>query len=51
MLLDNSKALMNEWMNVISYIPPVKPEGQAQVCILRRSMVINQLGNDSPVRM
>ena len=38
-------------MNFITYIPPVKPEGQAQGCILRRSMVINPLGNDSPVRM
>ena len=26
-------------------------EGQAQGCILRRPMVINPLGNDSPVRM
>ena len=38
-------------MNFITYIPPVKPEGQAQGCILRRSMVINLLDNDSPVRM
>ena len=29
----------------------MKPEGQDQGCILRRSMVINPLGNDSPVRM
>ena len=29
----------------------MKPEGQAQGSILRRSMVINPLGNDSPVRM
>ena len=36
--------LVNEWMNCITYIPPVKPEGQAQRCILRRSMVINPLG-------
>ena len=43
--------LMNEWMNVITYIPPVKPEGQAQGCFLRRAMVINPLGNDRPVKM
>ena len=42
---------MNEWMNFITYIHPVKPEGQAQGFILRRSMVINPLGNDSPVRI
>ena len=36
-------------MNLITYIPPVKPEVQAQGCILRRSMVINQVGDDSPV--
>ena len=36
-------------MNFITYIPPVKPDGQAQGCILRRSMVINLLGSDSPV--
>ena len=41
----------NELMNFITYIPHVKPEGQAQGCILWRSMVINPLGNDSPVRM
>ena len=38
-------------MIFITYIPLVKPEGQAQGCILRRSMVINQLGDDSSVRM
>ena len=38
-------------LNFITYIPPVKPEVQAQGCILRRSMVINPLSNDSPVRM
>ena len=38
-------------MNFITYIPPVKLEGQAQGCNLRRSMVINPLGNDIPVRM
>ena len=37
------------WMNFITYIPPVKAEGQAQGCILRRSIVINPLGNDSSV--
>ena len=42
---------MNELMNFITYIPPVKPEGQAQGCILRWSMVINTLGNDNPLRM
>ena len=31
-------------------IPPVKPEGHAQGCINRQSIVINPLGNDSPVR-
>ena len=36
-------------MNFIIYIPPVKPEGQAHGCILRRSMVNNPLGNYSPV--
>ena len=36
-------------LNFITYISPVKPEGQAQGCILRRSMVINPLGNDSHV--
>ena len=41
---------MNELI-LITYIPPVKPEGQAQGCILRRSMVINPLGKDSPIRM
>ena len=38
-------------MNFITYIPPKKSEGQAQGCILRRSMVINPLGDESPVRM
>ena len=41
----------NEWMNFITDVPPVKPEGQARACILRGSTVINPLGNDSPVRM
>ena len=37
--------LWMNWMNeFITYIPPMKPEGQAQGCILRRSMVINPLG-------
>ena len=40
-----------ERMNFITYIPPVKTEDQAQRCILRRSMVVNPLGDDSPVRM
>ena len=39
---------MNEFYNLY---PLVKPEGQAQGCILRRSMAINPLGNDSSVRM
>ena len=30
---------MNERMNLITYISPVKPEGQAHGCILRQSMV------------
>ena len=38
-------------MNFITYIPLVKPDIQAKGCILRRSMVINTLGDDSPVRM
>ena len=38
-------------MNLITYILPVKPEGQVQGYILRQSMVINQLDNDSLVRM
>ena len=37
-------------MNFITYILPVKPGGQAQGGILRRSMMF-ALGNDSPVRM
>ena len=41
----------NQRMNFTTYIPPVKLEGQAQGCILRRFMVINPLSNDSPVRM
>ena len=48
---EEKRKSLNEWMNFITYIPPVKPEGQAQECILRRSMAINPLGNDSPVRM
>ena len=42
---------MNGWLNFITYVPPVKPQGQAQWCILRRSMVFNPLGDDSPVKM
>ena len=38
-------------LNFITYIPPVKPEGQARGYTLRRSMVINPLGNDSPVKI
>ena len=38
-------------MNIITYIPPAKPEGQARGCILRLSMVFNPLGDDSPARM
>ena len=38
-------------MKFKTYIPPVKPEGQAQGCILRRTMLFNPLGDDSPVRM
>ena len=41
---------MNECI-FITYILPLKPEGQAQGCILRRSLVINPLGNEYPVRM
>ena len=41
----------NQGMNFITDIPFVKPEGQAQGCILRRSMVINPLGKESLVRM
>ena len=41
---------MNE-LNFITYIPPVKPEGQSQKCILRWSMVFNPLGDDSSVSM
>ena len=40
--------LMNEFYNIYT---PVKPEGQAQGCILWRSMVTNPLRIDSPVRM
>ena len=39
---------MNEFYNLY---PARKPEGQAQGCILQRSMVINPLGNDSSVWM
>ena len=35
---------MNECYNLY-------PEGQAHECTLRRSMVFNPLGDDSPVRM
>ena len=38
-------------MYYITYIPAVKPEGHAQGCILRRSMVFNSLGDDSPAIM
>ena len=38
-------------MNLVTYIPPVKPEGQAQGCILRRTMVLNPLGDDSPAKI
>ena len=38
-------------MNFITYIPPVKPEVQAQGCILRRAMVFIPLGDDSPIRI
>ena len=38
---------MNEF-NFITYTNPLKPEAQAQGCILRRSMVFNPLGDDSP---
>ena len=40
--------LMNEFYNLYT---PVKPEGQAQGCILWRSMVTNPLGVDNPVSM
>ena len=51
-ILSRMNEWMNEWMNeFITCIPPVIPEGQAQGCNLRRSMVINPLGNDSPVRV
>ena len=40
--------LMNEFYNLYT---PVKPEDQAQECILWRSMVTNPLGVDSPIRM
>ena len=40
--------LMNEFYNLYT---PVKPEDQAQGCILWRSMVTIPLGVDSPVRM
>ena len=29
----------------------LKPDGQAQGCILRRSMVLNPVGDDSSARM
>ena len=40
-------------MNFITYIPPVKSkdEAQGEICIIGRSMVINPLGDDSPVMM
>ena len=40
-----------KWMNFISYIPLVKPEGHAQGYILRLSMVFNPLGDDLPISM
>ena len=40
--------LMNELYNLYTL---VKPEGQAQWCILWRSMVTNPLIVESPVRM
>ena len=39
---------MNEFL---TYIPHMKPEGQAQGFILQRSMEFNPLGDDSPVGM
>ena len=39
---------MNEFYNVYS---TVKSDGQAQGCSLRRTMVFNPLGGDSPVGM
>ena len=39
-----------EWMNFITYIQAVKPEGQAQGCIPRRAMVIIPLRNNSSIR-
>ena len=51
--LMNLMNLMNliSLITLITYNPPVKPEVQAQGCILRRSMVFNLLGDDSPVRV
>ena len=42
---------MNELINFVAYMPPLKLDGHAHECILRRSMEINPLGNDSPVSM
>ena len=38
-------------LDLLTYISPMKPEGQAQGSILWQSMVFNPLGNDSPARM
>ena len=38
-------------MHFTTYIPLMKPKGQAQRYILRQSMVFNPLGDDSPVMM
>ena len=38
-------------MNSTIFIPPIKPEGQAQGCILRRSLVFRLFSADSQVRM
>lgn len=42
---------INDLINFIIYIPPVKPIGQAQRYILWRSMVFIHLGIDCLVRM
>ena len=42
---------MPESINFITYIPPVKPESQAQGCILQRSIEFNPLGENSPARI
>ena len=38
-------------MNDIIYIPPMKLEGQAQKCVIRRSLMFYSYGADSQVRM